>query len=57
MAQAARIGCVLFPPVPAFYSRPQTIDDIVNGTVGRILARLGFENDLYYRWQGMRDRT
>jgi 3-polyprenyl-4-hydroxybenzoate decarboxylase len=26
----------------------------VNGTVGRILARLGFENDLYYRWQGMR---
>ncbi len=57
MAQAARIGCVIFPPVPAFYSRPQTIDDIVNGTVGRMLARLGIENDLYYRWQGMRDRT
>jgi 4-hydroxy-3-polyprenylbenzoate decarboxylase len=54
MAQAARIGCVIFPPVPAFYSRPQTIDDIVDGTVGRVLARLGFDNDLYYEWKGMR---
>lgn len=55
MAQAARIGCVIFPPVPAFYSRPQTVDDIVNGTIGRVLARMGFENDFYYRWLGMRD--
>lgn len=55
MAQAARIGCIIFPPVPAFYSRPQTVDDIVNSTVGRALARIGFENDLYYRWQGTRE--
>jgi flavin prenyltransferase len=55
MEKAARIGCIIFPPVPAFYSRPQTIDDIVNGTVGRVLARIGFENDLYYRWLGMRE--
>jgi 4-hydroxy-3-polyprenylbenzoate decarboxylase len=55
MAQAARIGCVIFPPVPAFYSRPRNLDDIVNGTVGRMLARIGFENDLYYRWLGMRE--
>lgn len=55
MEKAARTGCVIFPPVPAFYSRPQTIDDIVNGTVGRVLARIGFENDLYYHWLGMRD--
>lgn len=55
MAQAAEIGCVIFPPVPAFYSRPQTVDDIVNGTVGRILARVGLENELYYHWQGMRE--
>ena len=54
MAQAARNGCVIFPPVPAFYSRPQSVDDIVNGTVGRARARLGFENALYYRWLGMR---
>jgi 4-hydroxy-3-polyprenylbenzoate decarboxylase len=54
MAQAARIGCVIFPPAPAFYSRPKTLDDIVNGTVGRMLARIGFDNDLYYRWLGMK---
>ena len=55
MTQAARIGCIIFPPVPAFYSRPATIDDIVNGTVGRVLARMGFENALYHRWLGMRE--
>jgi 4-hydroxy-3-polyprenylbenzoate decarboxylase len=54
MAQAARIGCIIFPPAPAFYARPQTVDDIVNGTVGRMLARIGFDNDLYYRWLGTR---
>jgi 3-polyprenyl-4-hydroxybenzoate decarboxylase len=45
---------VIFPPAPAFYSRPKTLDDIVNGTVGRILARIGFDNQLYYRWLGMK---
>ncbi|MCU0508585.1 MAG: UbiX family flavin prenyltransferase [Anaerolineae bacterium] len=55
MTQAARIGYIIFPPVPAFYSRPQTLDDMVNGTVGRVLARIGIDNDLYYRWLGMRD--
>jgi 4-hydroxy-3-polyprenylbenzoate decarboxylase len=54
MAQAAKIGCVIFPPVPAFYARPKTLDDVVNGTVGRMLVRIGFDNDLYYRWLGMR---
>ncbi len=54
MTQAARHGCIIFPPVPAFYGRPQTVDDLVNGTVGRVLARMGFENDLYHRWMGMR---
>ena len=54
MTQAAEIGAILFPPVPTFYGHPQTVDDIVNGTVGRILARLGIENNLYPRWTGMR---
>jgi len=54
MTQAAAIGCIIFPPVPAFYSRPSSVDDIVNGTVGRVLARMGFENELYYHWAGMR---
>jgi len=36
MAQAADAGAIIMPPVPAFYSRPQTVDDIVDGTVGRV---------------------
>ena len=54
MTQATEIGAVIFPPLPAFYARPKTIDDIVNNTVGRILARLGFENELFTRWTGLR---
>lgn len=54
MVQAAEIGATILPPVPAFYSRPQTADDIVNGTVGRILLRLGIDNDLYSAWLGLK---
>ena len=50
MARAAEAGAVIFPPVPAFYGHPQTIADLVDGTVGRVLARLGVENELYARW-------
>jgi flavin prenyltransferase len=50
MSQAAEAGAILFPPVPAFYGHPQTIDDIVNGSVGRALARLGIENDAFPVW-------
>ena len=57
MAQAAEIGATILPPVPAFYSRPQTVDDIINGTVGRILLRLGIENDLYFTWLGLKGRS
>jgi 4-hydroxy-3-polyprenylbenzoate decarboxylase len=57
MTQAARIGYIIFPPVPAFYGRPTTIDELVDGTVGRVLARIGIDNDLYTRWLGMRAAT
>src|SRR5512133_3478114 len=52
MAQAARSGAVIFPPVPAFYTHPQTVDEIVDNIAGRVLRRLGIENDLYVQWQG-----
>jgi 4-hydroxy-3-polyprenylbenzoate decarboxylase len=51
MVRAAEMGAILFPPVPAFYSQPQTIDDIVTGSVGRALARLGIANNAYPRWK------
>jgi 4-hydroxy-3-polyprenylbenzoate decarboxylase len=53
MLAAAEAGAVIFPPAPAFYGQPRSIDDLVTGTVGRALARLGVDNEAYHRWQGM----
>ena len=55
MARAAEVGAILMPPVPAFYARPQTLDDVVDNIVGRVLLRLGIENELYLKWAGMRE--
>lgn len=55
MAQAAEMGAVLLPPMPAFYNRPETILDIVHHTVGRALDLVGIDNDLGGRWQGPGD--
>ncbi len=52
MTRVAEIGGVIFPPVPAFYGRPQSLDEVIDGTVGRVLMRLGVENDLYTEWLG-----
>lgn len=50
MTNAAQSGAIIFPPVPAFYQKPATVDELVNATVGRMLARIGVENDLYSPW-------
>lgn len=52
MQQAARSGAVIFPPVPAFYGKAQTVDELVTNLAGRILLRLGIENDGYHPWSG-----
>ncbi|MEJ2412473.1 MAG: UbiX family flavin prenyltransferase [Anaerolineales bacterium] len=52
MGLAAASGAVIFPPVPAFYSRPQSLDEIVSSSVGRALSRLGIDNSEYPRWVG-----
>lgn len=53
MTQAAELGAVIMPPVPAFYHRPQTLDDIIDQTVNRVLDQLVIElpQDLFRRWQ------
>jgi len=53
MSLAAEAGAILFPPVPAFYTRPQSVAEIVDNTVGRVLARLGIENTAYKEWKGI----
>ncbi len=49
---ASEIGAVLVPPVPAMYTRPKTVDDIIDHTVGRVLDLFDFDNDLVQRWRG-----
>lgn len=48
----AELGAVILPPMPAFYHRPKTLDDIVNHTVARVLDRLEIPHDLGVEWTG-----
>jgi flavin prenyltransferase len=50
MTQVTEIGAIVMPPVPALYTRPQTIDDIVDHSVGRVLDLFGIDNPLVRRW-------
>jgi 4-hydroxy-3-polyprenylbenzoate decarboxylase len=50
MLKLARLGVVILPPVPGFYTKPKTIDEIVNHTVGKCLDQFHIEHDLYKRW-------
>jgi len=50
MLEACENGAIILPPIPAFYGRPQTLDDIINHTVGRVLDHFDIEHDLVRRW-------
>lgn len=52
LARAAEAGAVILPPVPGTYSRPKTIEDVVNHTVGKVLDQFHIPNELFRRWQG-----
>jgi 4-hydroxy-3-polyprenylbenzoate decarboxylase len=52
MLTAAENGAVILPPMPAFYHKPKTVDDIVNHTVGKILDQFGVEHGIFKRWEG-----
>jgi flavin prenyltransferase len=44
------MGAIVMPPLPAFYAKPKTLEDIVDHSVGRALDLLGIENHLVRRW-------
>ncbi|HEY3685292.1 MAG TPA: UbiX family flavin prenyltransferase [Streptosporangiaceae bacterium] len=46
-------GGTILPPVPAFYHRPETIEDLLRQTAGKILDQFGIEHDLFARWTGL----
>jgi flavin prenyltransferase len=53
MTQAVENGAILMPPVPAFYARPQSLDEMVNHSVGRCLDLFDIDTNLVARWPGM----
>ncbi len=55
LLQLSEIGAIIAPPVPAFYTHPKSLDDIVNQSVGRVLDLMDIDNDLIKRWSGLKD--
>jgi phenylacrylic acid decarboxylase len=53
MLQLAKYGAVIFPPVPAFYTMPNSVEDIVTQSVGRMLDMFGLEAGNFQRWEGI----
>jgi 4-hydroxy-3-polyprenylbenzoate decarboxylase len=52
MVSVAEMGGIIMPPVPAFYHKPHSIQDIVDHTVGKVLDLFQIEQDLFKRWPG-----
>jgi len=57
MVAATEMGAIVSPPVPAFYKRPRTVEDIVDHSVARALDALGIANELTTRWPGLPDNS
>lgn len=53
MTAVTEMGGIVFPPLPAFYNRPQSIDELVNDTIERVLSLLGFEAATPREWLGL----
>ncbi|HEY4957341.1 MAG TPA: UbiX family flavin prenyltransferase [Caldimonas sp.] len=53
MTSATEMGAIVFPPLPAFYHRPQTIDEMVDDTIERVLALLGIDGAAPKPWRGL----
>jgi len=56
MAQVTENGAIVMPPVPALYTRPQSVDDIINHSVGRVLDLFQIETNLVSRWNGLKSQ-
>lgn len=55
MTAVTEMGGIIFPPLPGFYHRPQTIDELVDHTIGRVLDLFSLSHALTPRWHGMKD--
>jgi flavin prenyltransferase len=55
--EASQMGVIVFPPMPTFYGRPRTIDDMLDATVGRVLDLFGIDAGLVKRWTGIKGKA
>ena len=55
--EVAQLGAVIAPPMPAFYNQPQTIDDLINHSVGRVLDLFDLDTGILKRWEGRNSRS
>lgn len=53
MERLTEMGAIISPPLPAFYHKPKTIQDIIDHTVGKVLDIFGIEHNLFRRWSGL----
>jgi 4-hydroxy-3-polyprenylbenzoate decarboxylase len=56
MERLTEMGAIIMPPVPSFYHKPRTIQDIVDHTVGKVLDIFHIEHNLFQRWSGLRGK-
>lgn len=56
MERLAETGAIIMPPVPAFYNRPKTLQDIIDHTIGKVLDIFDIEHNLFCRWSGLDSR-
>lgn len=57
LKRVCEMGAIILPPMPAFYARPQSIEEIVDHTIGRVLDLFDIENDLAHRWKSQADQV
>lgn len=57
MAAVTEAGAIVYPPVPAFYSKPKSLEDMVDHTLGRVLDLFGIQVGVVRRWGGIKART
>ena len=52
MLKLSNAGAIITPASPAFYNKPKTLDDNINFIVGRVLDLLGYDSEIFSRWEG-----
>lgn len=55
MERLTEMGAIIMPPVPAFYHRPKTIEDVIDHNIGKLLDIFGIEHNLFQRWAELRN--